>query len=92
MLSLILSNSSMQHIPLSLSTRAPLYVVCVCVCVLVIQYWINIYTACTCNPLTHVCSTSCLVSGSLVTYAVKPTALDPLPDVYWPLGIRLWTY
>ena len=42
--------------------------------------------------MTYVCSTSCLVSGSLVTYAVKPTALDPFPEVYWPRGIRLCTY
>lgn len=40
----------------------------------------------------HVCNTSCLVSGSLVTYAVRPTALDPFPEVYWPRGIRLCTY
>ena len=40
----------------------------------------------------YVCSTSCLVSGSLVTYAVRPTALEPLPDVYCPRGMRLYTY
>lgn len=40
----------------------------------------------------HVCSTVCLVSGSFITYAVSPTALEPLPEVYWPLGIRWWTY
>lgn len=31
---------------------------------------------------TYVCKIGCLVSGSLVTYAVKPTAEDPFPDVY----------
>ncbi len=61
-LSLILSNSSMQQMPLSLSTSAP------------------------------VCRTSCRVSGSFITYAVRPTALDPFPDVYWPRGTRLYTY
>lgn len=25
-------------------------------------------------------------------YAVKPTADDPLPDVYTPRGVILWTY
>lgn len=61
-LSFILSNSSMQQMPLSLSTRAPVW------------------------------RTSCRVSGSFVTYAVRPTALEPLPDVYWPRGTRLYTY
>lgn len=41
---------------------------------------------------TYVCKTSCLVSGSLVMYAVRPTALDPLPEVYWPRGTKLYTY
>ena len=61
-LSFILSNSSMQQIPLSLSTSAPVW------------------------------RTSCRVSGSFITYAVRPTALEPLPDVYWPRGTRLYTY
>lgn len=30
-------------------------------------------------------STISLVSGSLETYTVKPTADDPLPEVYIPL-------
>lgn len=47
----ILSNSSIQQIPKSLNTRAPLY------------------------------NTNYLVSGSLLTLAVKPTALEPLPLV-----------
>lgn len=51
LLSSILSNSSMQHMPKSLSTRAPLY------------------------------RTNYLVSGSFLTFAVKPTALEPLPLV-----------
>lgn len=50
-LSSILSNSSIQQIPLSESTSAPLS------------------------------STFSFVSGSLVTYAVRPTAEDPLPLV-----------
>lgn len=41
---------------------------------------------------THICRTSCLVSGSFVTYAVSPTADEPLPDVYWLRGTRLYTY
>lgn len=61
-LSFILSNSSMQQMPLSLSTRAPVW------------------------------RTSCRVSGSFITYAVRPTALEPLPEVYWPRGTRLYTY
>jgi len=60
--SFILSNSSIQHMPLSASTNAP------------------------------VCRTSCLVSGSFVTYAVSPTAEEPLPDVYWLRGTKLYTY
>ena len=44
------------------------------------------------HRLTHVCSVSCLVSGSLVTYAVRPTADEPLPEVYWLRGTRLNTY
>ena len=47
----ILSNSSMQQMPWSLSTSAPL--------------------SSTCSPL----------SGSFVTYAVKPTAEEPRPEV-----------
>jgi hypothetical protein len=47
----ILSNSSMQQIPRSLRTSAPLYN---------INSW---------------------VSGSFLTFAVKPTALEPLPLV-----------
>lgn len=61
-LSFILSNSSMQQMPLSLRTRAPVW------------------------------RTSCRVSGSFITYAVSPTALEPLPEVYWPRGTRLYTY
>ena len=49
--SLILSNSSIQQIPLSDKTSAPLS------------------------------STMSRVSGSLVTYAVRPTAEDPRPEV-----------
>ena len=52
----ILSNSSIQHIPLSLNTSA---------------------------PLSSIIS---LVSISVVTYAVNPTAEVLLPDVYIPLG------
>jgi len=40
-------------------------------------------------PLSRTIS---FVSGSLVTYTVKPTADDPLPEVYTPLGAILWTY
>lgn len=47
----ILSNSSMQQIPRSLKTSAPLY------------------------------NMNSLVSGSRFTFAVKPTALEPLPLV-----------
>ena len=61
LLSSILSNSSMQHIPKSLSTNAPLY------------------------------KMNSLVSGSFLTFAVRPTALEPLPLVYIPLGAILWT-
>jgi hypothetical protein len=34
-------------------------------------------------PLSRTIS---LVSGSFVTYTVRPTAEDPLPEVYIPLG------
>lgn len=37
-------------------------------------------------------STSCFESGSRVTYAVKPTADEPLPEVNTPRGAILWTY
>lgn len=37
----------------------------------------------------YVCKTSCLVSASLVTYAVKPTADEPRPDVYCDRGTKL---
>ena len=40
----------------------------------------------------YVCSTSCRVSGSRVMYAVRPTAEEPLPEVYCPLGTKLYTY
>ena len=40
----------------------------------------------------HLSSTSCLLSGSRVMYAVKPTADEPLPEVYTPRGAILWTY
>ena len=50
-LSVILSNSSMQHTPLSDKTRAP------------------------------GCIISCLLSGSLTTYAVRPTALEPYDNI-----------
>lgn len=50
-LSSILSNSSMQQMPLSESTKA---------------------------PLSRMIS---LVSGSLVTYTVRPTAEEPFPEV-----------
>lgn len=52
----ILSNSSMQQMPWSASTKAPLY------------------------------SINYLVYGSLRTWAVRPTAEDPLPLVYTLLG------
>ena len=58
--SFILSNSSMQQIPPSHSTKAPLS------------------------------STNCLVSGSVTTYAVNPTADEPLPDVYMPRASGKW--
>lgn len=58
----ILSNSSMQHIPLSDKTSA---------------------------PLSKIIS---LVSESFVTYTVRPTADEPLPEVKIPLGAILWTY
>mmetsp|Transcript_45259 Transcript_45259/g.96293 ORF Transcript_45259/g.96293 Transcript_45259/m.96293 type:complete len:215 (-) Transcript_45259:1187-1831(-) len=58
----ILSNSSMQQMPRSDSTSAPLSM------------------------------TSSLVSGSLATDAVSPTADEPFPEVYTPLGDSLWTY
>mmetsp|Transcript_13665 Transcript_13665/g.57836 ORF Transcript_13665/g.57836 Transcript_13665/m.57836 type:complete len:221 (+) Transcript_13665:706-1368(+) len=37
-------------------------------------------------------STMSFVSGSLCTYAVRPTADEPLPDVYIPRGATLLTY
>jgi hypothetical protein len=40
-------------------------------------------------PLSNTIS---LVSGSLVTYTVRPTADEPFPDVKIPLGAILWTY
>ena len=58
----ILSNSSMQQIPLSDKTNAPLS------------------------------NTISFVSGSLVTYTVRPTADEPFPEVKIPLGAILWTY
>ena len=61
-LSDILSNSSMQQIPLSESTRAP------------------------------DSRTMSFDSGSRVTYAVRPTAEEPLPEVYIPRGAMRWTY
>src|ERR1700730_2972716 len=36
--------------------------------------------------------TNCRVSGSRVTYAVRPTAEEPLPLVYIPRGAILWMY
>jgi len=54
-LSSILSNSSIQQIPISLKTNAP------------------------------DSRTISLVSGSLETYTVRPTADEPFPDVYIPL-------
>ncbi len=35
--------------------------------------------------------TNYFVYGSFLTLAVKPTALDPFPLVYIPLGDILWT-
>lgn len=58
-LSSILSNSSIQHMPKSLRTKAPLS------------------------------NTNSLVSGSFLTLAVRPTALEPRPLVYIPLGAIL---
>ena len=40
-------------------------------------------------PLSNMIS---LVSGSFVMYTVRPTADEPLPDVYIPLGAILCTY
>lgn len=62
MISSILSNSSIQQIPLSDKTNA---------------------------PDSNITS---LVSGSLDILAVKPTADDPLPDVYIDLGATLCEY
>ena len=45
-----------------------------------------------CVRYTPDSSTVSLVSSSLTTDAVKPTALDPFPDVYIPLGVILCTY
>lgn len=69
----------MQQTPPSLKTRAPLDV-----------------------PLaakksdglvqTYLSRTSCLESGSRVTYAVRPTADEPFPDAYTPRGAILCTY
>src|ERR1700685_4679084 len=42
--------------------------------------------------MTHLSSTICWESGSRVTYAVNPTAEDPLPEVYTPRGAILCTY
>lgn len=57
-LSSILSNSSIQHTPISANTNAP--------------------------PSNY----NSLVTGSLVTEAVRPTPLLPLPVVYTALGDR----
>lgn len=87
--SFILSNSSMQQTPLSANTNAPLPK---------IKIKINIYYYSRVNEKwkerrwTYVCNTSCLVSGSLVTYAVNPTADEPRPDVYCERGTKLYTY
>lgn len=32
-----------------------------------------------------------LVAGSRITEAVRPAALDPLPEVYTAIGATLWT-
>ena len=42
--------------------------------------------------MTHLSKTSCFVSASRVTYAVKPTAEEPFPDAKTPRGAILWTY
>lgn len=41
---------------------------------------------------TNLSNTSCFESGSRVTYAVRPTADEPLPEVYTPRGAILCTY
>lgn len=41
------------------------------------------------NKKAYLSNTSCLESGSRVTYAVKPTADEPLPEVYTPRGAIL---
>ena len=43
-------------------------------------------------PKACLSKTSCFESGSRVTYAVRPTADEPLPDAYTPRGAILCTY
>ena len=76
----ILSNSSIQQTPPSLSTKAPLGEQC------------QEVTGIPNGMGTYLSSTSCLESGSRVTYAVRPTADEPFPEVYTPRGAILWTY
>lgn len=70
--SVILSNSSMQQIPPSDRTSAPLQPC--------------YYSRASKQYLSR---TSCPDSLSLMTYAVRPTAEEPFPDVYMPLGDSL---
>lgn len=75
----ILSNSSIQQTPPSLSTSAPLKQV---------SDGAQNYN----YMNTYLSKTNCFESGSRVTYAVKPTADEPFPEVYTPLGAILCTY
>lgn len=65
----ILSNSSIQQTPPSLRTRAPL------------QDKVNPSDPVSQIVYSYLSSTSCFESGSRVTYAVRPTAEDPFPEV-----------
>ncbi len=76
----ILSNSSIQQTPPSLNTSAPLCAECQSPSLVCRR--IRVYLS----------RTSCFESGSRVTYAVRPTADEPFPDVYTPRGAILWTY
>ena len=68
----ILSNSSIQQTPPSLRTRAPLH-----------ADKQDKPEAKTSEEIvnSYLSSTSCFESGSRVTYAVRPTAEDPFPEV-----------
>ena len=75
----ILSNSSIQQTPPSLNTRAPLRKIAV-------KQRVNHRGH---IDMTNLSKTSCFVSASRVTYAVKPTAEDPFPDAKTPRGAIL---